>query len=158
MTIVTTLWYIWSMVTPIFKLATRALTVFLVVLAIMGMTTAKAGVDNCDPGCVMHQPTHKQAACCNVDESDHLEMVTSNSTEQSRSQLPCCDRKLCVDSSFETRETAFMVNTIESADSGSQKISYSEAYSDPTYKKPISWNCFPQKTVPVYVITCVYLI
>jgi len=146
------------MVFPILKHAARALTVLLVVVAIMGMATAKAGVDNCAPGCFMHQPAHKQAACCNVDKSNHLEMVTSSSTDHSQSQLPCCERKLCVDSSFESRETAFMANTIDSAVSGLQKICYTEASPVPAYKKPITQNRFPQKTIPVYVITCVYLI
>ena len=156
LTIVTTLWYICSMVTLIVKHAARALTVLLTGVALMGMTTAKAGVDNCDPGCAMHQPTHKQAACCDVDESNHLGMVSSS--DQSESQLPCCDTNLCADSSFMSREAAFTASTLDSADPGSQEIRYSQASSDPAYKKPISRNCFSQKTVPVYVITCVYLI
>ena len=37
-------------------------------------------------------------------------------------------------------------------------IDEERAVSDPAYKKPTSRNYFSQKTVPVYVITCVYLI
>lgn len=135
------------------------LVLFILVIGIAGLGTLKAGQLFCEPGCPMHQTKMAQSSCCDVVETHHPEMLTGGVPENHRAPLPCCDGKFCTDFTFDIQETAANTTAApdipvavsrHSATAVSAIFIPSGKLSSPFY--------YPGKTIPIYILTCAYLI
>ena len=135
----------------------QSIPIFIVVLGIAGLGTLKAGQITCEPDCSMHPPKMHQASCCNTSETGHAKMLSS---VQENHQGPSsdCDGTLCIDSSFEVREIAVYVsNSIDTA-AASRTLQLSETTVLHTPQRSSGQPYYPEKNIPIYLLTCVYLI
>ena len=154
LTIVPTLWYKDYMVKRYLhhlKHLLQSIPIFIVVLAIAGLGTLKAGQITCEPDCSMHPPKMHQVSCCNTP-------GTSNVQENHQGPSSDCDGTLCIDSSFEVREIAVNVSDSIDTPAASQLLQLSAATVLHSPQKSSGQPYYPEKTIPIYMLTCVYLI
>ncbi len=161
LTIIPTLWYIDYMVKPYLehlKHLLQSIPIFIAVLAIAGLGTLKAGQITCEPDCSMHSPKMHQASCCNTPGTSHAKMLSSNVQENHQDSSSDCDGTLCIDSSFEVREIAANVSNSLDTTAASQLSHLSAATVLHSPQKSSGQPYYPEKTIPIYMLTCVYLI
>jgi hypothetical protein len=154
LTIVPTLWYIDYMVKRYLqhlKHLLQSIPIFIVVLGIAGLGTLKAGQITCEPDCSMHPPKMHQASCCNTP-------GTSNVKENHQGPSSDCDGTLCIDSSVEVREIAVNVSNVIDTTAASHLLQLSETTVLPSPQRSSGQPYYPVKTIPIYMLTCVYLI
>lgn len=142
-----------------FKALSQNVVVCLLVIGIAGLGALKADQLACEPDCPMHQTKMDQPSCCDVVETNHHAMLNGGVPENHGAPLPCCDGKFCSDSTFDIQEiaannTAFpdipVAAPIHSTSTVSAIFAPSRKVSAPVYH--------PGKTIPIYILTCVYLI
>ena len=163
LTTVTTLWYTKRMAIRTLqrlKHVLKSFAIFTIALGIAGLGTLTAGQTPCGPDCSMQAPKLHQLSCCTSPAgSSHVEKrVSCALQENNQAPSSACDGALCTDSSFDVREIA--ANTFASLD---MSVVQRPAYSSETAVFHASQRSFgqphhPATKIPVYMLTCVYLI
>lgn len=164
LTNVPTLWYIrymFSRYVYYIRCLLRNSAILTVIFMIAGPGTLRAGQAPCEPGCSAHQPKmHQvhQASCCDTPGTRQVKMLSSNVRENHQAASSACEGTLCIDSSTDVRETALPASHSPDASAVSNVLLVSETtvfHSQPNASRQ---RYYPEKTTPIYVLTCAYLI
>ncbi len=161
MTNVPTLWYIRDMLNRnvyYFRWFLRNITLLTVVIGVAGLGTLRAGQAACEPGCSVHQPKMHQASCCDTPGLSHAKTLSSSVQENHQDASSTCDGTLCIDSSVDVRETALHVSRSIDASAVSHFLHVSQTTVLHSQPNASGQRYSPEKTTPIYMLTCTYLI
>ena len=138
----------------------RYLVVPFLVAAVALIGPAAVAQTLCPPDCDMHKPAPALPSCCEnpVLEREPLE-AAGHGTHSTPLPQPCCDGKLCLDSSASAPELTIALNLVE-CDIGAPARLSERAQSIRT-ASPIKRSFEPDikgPPIPVFIRTCVFLI
>ncbi len=155
------MWYIGRMVkrhAQDIKHLLKCITVSIIVMGMAGLGTLQAGQVNCKPECSLHQPEMLQASCCMPSGTSHVKLLSGDLQEKHHVPSSDCDGTLCADSSFEVIEIAACLSSPMDMSSTPRHAYLSETTAFLSSKKSFGQPYFADKKIPIYMLTCVYLI
>ncbi len=162
MTIVTTLWYTGSMVirhAQQLKHLLKSITIFIIVMGIAGLGTPAAGQITCEPDCSVHAQKLYQASCCVTPGTSHAKLLPGDVQENHHPPLSDCNGTFCIDSSLEVLEIALNVFNAPDTPTAVSRLSHlPETNVLHTVQRSSGGRYYTEKTIPIYILTCVYLI
>jgi len=139
------------------KYVFQSITVFILVLGIAGLGTLKAGQLVCEPDCSMHQVNMHQASCCDLSGTDHQNTLSAHAQQRHQAPSSDCDATFCLESSLEELEIA--VNLSNSIDTPAVQLTPSLLTTCAYFLQRSSFHVtYPEKQIPIYMLTCTYLI
>ena len=136
----------------------QSITILTVIIGITGLGTLRAGQGACEPDCPGHQPKIQQASCCKTPGTSHAEILSSNAQENRQAAPSACDGILCIDSSVEVLKIAVNVSSSIDTAAVSRFLHVSETTVLHPQQSTFGQRYYPEKTTPIYMLTCVYLI
>jgi hypothetical protein len=136
----------------------QSITIFILVLGIAGLGTLKAGQLPCEPDCSMHQPRVHQASCCDVSGTSHVKILTGHTQEKHQASSSNCDGTFCIESSLEELEIAVILSSSLDTTAASQLLPSSLTNSPHSPQRSSCQVAYPVKQIPIYMLTCTYLI
>ena len=161
LTIVTTLWYKHHMIKRYSqhrKHVFQSITIFFLVLGIAGLGTLKAGSLACEPDCSMHQPKMHQASCCDISGTKHAKMLSGHTLENHQAPSSDCAGTFCIESSLEELEIAVNLPSSLDTPAASHLLPSSLTTCSYSRQRPSFQGAYPEKPIPIYMLTCTYLI
>jgi len=161
LTIVATLWYKHGMLRRYSqhrKHVFQSITIFILVLGIVGLGTLKAGQLACEPDCSMHQPKMHQASCCDISGTKHAKMLSGHALENHQAPSSDCDGTFCIESSLEELEIAVNLSSSLETPAVSQLLPSSLTACSHSPQRSSFQVTHPEKPIPIYMLTCTYLI
>ena len=138
----------------------RYLVVSLLVAAVGLIGPAAIAQTLCPPDCDMHRPVPAVPACCESSVMEHEAMeIEGHGTHTTSLPQPCCEGKLCIDSSASVPELTIALTSVECDINVPASLDHQEHFipSSPPVKL-ISELDIKGPPIPVYIRTCVFLI
>ena len=132
----------------------------LLVIAVGLLGPAAAAQMVCPADCDMHTPVPVLPSCCENPKMEHEAMGTAeHSPLSSPSPEPCCEGKLCIDSSAALPELTIALSNVECDISAPASLCGQappiQSFSPVKFSSKLDIKGPP---IPVYIRTCVFLI
>ena len=152
------------------KNVTRLLYALILISGVAGPAALIAAQLGCEPACSMHQAHQAYqieatpSSCCDVAGAVHQKIDSCHEISDKKQMAPsaCCDDKLCFDSHIEIEQTAALSSG--SADptdpvAAASKLPVLTSIPSKFPCKQLSLDLIsPEKPIPIYLRTCVFLI
>lgn len=141
------------------KYLLKRITIFIIVMGIAGLGTPAAGQIACEPDCSVHAQKLHQASCCVTPGTSHAKMHPGNVPENHQPPSSGCNGIFCIDSSPEVLEIALNVFNAPDTPVTVARLSHlPETNVLHAVQRSSGGRYYTEKTIPIYILTCVYLI